>query len=853
MSAAAANLATRKLLTKGRVEKKQVSVVDGKYKLGSSLGKGGFGVVYEALNVETGDFVAVKQMSIHDMKQDEVDEIMSEITLLRNLDHPNIVQYIDNVKQDGYLHIVLEYMENGSLSQIVKKFGVFSEAVAMAYIKQVLDGLAYLHAQGVIHRDIKGANILTTKDGLVKLADFGVAIKLGENDESEASVVGTPYWMAPEIIEMSGQSSACDIWSVGCVVVELLTSAPPYFDLAPMAALFRIVTDPHPPLPERVSSMLRDFLLKCFLKEPKMRGSAVKLLRHSWIRQASHPGGKVDRPARRGGTEQQAHSRRPVASSSATGAFAEEEDDEELVDPSVSTVKLSAAALGPGGIALIIEGGEGAGAGAGAGGADGSGGVGEDGDDDANEDGEDWDTEFGVETTAPAVMQLGGTGDGDDDNDNDDDDDDDANEDGEDWDAEFGVEPTGSAAMQLGGDVEQMEGLGLASAERTVGGKGGNPGANVKQQQIQGAMKALRGQSGGVGLNLSISQNSGGGSGGGGAGDLPAALAGALGDEDINDMFWDDDDDGDDDDADFDAARAARGGGAGGRGQRGASGADGAGGIAVAAPAAAARSALNRWQENAESDDDDLEGMLAGLGDGDDDTAGDDATGFGLSVGTAAGSAERGAQQRSTGGGAALASRLEQRLAMNLTAAGNSMRGGSHNRMGSGSDAFFHDGGDLLGGDSIGADDADMWEELDFCEHEDKHEEARAISDIQAAVRLLNTQDDESVIQRAADDLIQLFEVRVVYGCRCPAWCDADTRARHTRPTNATRCRMHTSHNSIQSYSSTAHTHLCPIMYFTCLLNARQYIHVATPGDPPPSIPTCVFAIIAYILYYYFF
>ena len=829
MSAAAANLATRKLLTKGRVEKKQVSVVDGKYKLGSSLGKGGFGVVYEALNVETGDFVAVKQMSIHDMKQDEVDEIMSEITLLRNLDHPNIVQYIDNVKQDGYLHIVLEYMENGSLSQIVKKFGVFSEAVAMAYIKQVLDGLAYLHAQGVIHRDIKGANILTTKDGLVKLADFGVAIKLGENDESEASVVGTPYWMAPEIIEMSGQSSACDIWSVGCVVVELLTSAPPYFDLAPMAALFRIVTDPHPPLPERVSSMLRDFLLKCFLKEPKMRGSAVKLLRHSWIRQASRPGGKVDRPARRGGAEQQAHSRRPAASSSAAGAFAEEEDDEELVDPSVSTVKLSAAPFGPGGIALIIEGEGGAGAGAGAGGADASGGVGDDGDDDDNEDGEDWDAEFGVETMAPAVMQLGGTGDGDDDDDNNDDDDDD--DDGEDWDTEFGVEPTGSAVMQLGGDVEQKEGLGLAAAERPVGGKGGKSGANVKQQQIQGAMKALRGQSGGVGLNSSISLNSGGGSGDGGAGDLPAALAGALGDEDINDMFWDDDDDDDDDgdgdDADFDTG-AARGGGGGRRGQSGASGADGAGGIAVAAPAAAARSALNRWQEDAESDDDDLEGMLAGLGDGDDDAAG-----FDLPVGTAASSAERGAQQRSTGGGAALASRLEQRLAMNLTAAGNSMRGGSHNRMGSGSDAFFHDGGDLLGGDSIGADDADMWEELDFCEHEDKHEEARAISDIQAAVRLLNTQDDESVIQRAADDLIQLFKVRVVYGCICLAWCDADTRARHTRPMkHHAQSHAHISQSHTLVLIHCTHTYTC---VQSCILHACS-MHASTSMSRHPVV-----------------
>ena len=117
---------------------------------------------------------------------------------------------------------------------------------------QVLNGLLYLHEQGVIHRDIKRANILTTKEGLVKLADFGVATRK-DNGLHESSVVGTPYWMAPEVIELAGATTASDIWSLGCTVIELLDGKPPYHKLQPMPALFRIVNDDHPPLPEGAS------------------------------------------------------------------------------------------------------------------------------------------------------------------------------------------------------------------------------------------------------------------------------------------------------------------------------------------------------------------------------------------------------------------------------------------------------------------------------------------------------------------------------------------------------------------------------------------------------------------------
>uniref|UniRef100_A0A5B7AAJ0 non-specific serine/threonine protein kinase n=1 Tax=Davidia involucrata TaxID=16924 RepID=A0A5B7AAJ0_DAVIN len=217
--------------------------LDNKYMLGDEIGKGAYGRVYKGLDLENGDFVAIKQVSLENIAQEDLNIIMQEIDLLKNLNHKNIVKYLGSLKTKTHLHIILEYVENGSLANIIKpnKFGPFPESLVAVYIAQVLEGLVYLHEQGVIHRDIKGANILTTKEGLVKLADFGVATKLTEADVNTHSVVGTPYWMAPEVIEMSGVCAASDIWSVGCTVIELLTCVPPYYDLQPMPALFRIV------------------------------------------------------------------------------------------------------------------------------------------------------------------------------------------------------------------------------------------------------------------------------------------------------------------------------------------------------------------------------------------------------------------------------------------------------------------------------------------------------------------------------------------------------------------------------------------------------------------------------------
>lgn len=212
---------------------------------------------------------------------------MVEIQLLKKLDHPNIVKYQGFVRTSKNVSIVLEYCENGSLANMCKKYGKIPEHVAALYVEDVLEGLVYLHDQGIIHRDIKGANLLISAEGIIKLADFGVATstKLDGN----CTVVGTPHWMAPEIIEMKGALSATDIWSLGCTVVELLTGHPPYYEKPQMATAFAIVTEDQPPIPDGISDTAVDFLHLCFFKEPKMRATAKRLLKHRWITSTKEP------------------------------------------------------------------------------------------------------------------------------------------------------------------------------------------------------------------------------------------------------------------------------------------------------------------------------------------------------------------------------------------------------------------------------------------------------------------------------------------------------------------------------------------------------------------------------------
>ncbi|KAJ2822776.1 Protein kinase of the Mitotic Exit Network, partial [Coemansia sp. 'formosensis'] len=256
------------------------------YQLGNCIGRGQFGSVYRALDLETGQMLAVKQILLEGQDIDNMEDIMQEVELLKSLSSPRIVRYHGFVKTDTHLNLVMEYVENGSLSATLKSFGSFPEKLVLAYAVKIIEGLIYLHGRDVVHCDLKACNILTTKQGNTKLTDFGVSLNLKLRKPGDESVVaGTPYWMAPEIIQLDGACMASDIWSLGCTIIELLTGKPPYSELMQMAALYRIVEDDHPPIPEGISEELKDFLLRCFQKEPANRPTAAELMSHSWTMQ----------------------------------------------------------------------------------------------------------------------------------------------------------------------------------------------------------------------------------------------------------------------------------------------------------------------------------------------------------------------------------------------------------------------------------------------------------------------------------------------------------------------------------------------------------------------------------------
>lgn len=218
--------------------------------------------------------------------------LQQEIQLLKSLRHPNIVRYIDHVvnTKTNQLYIAMEYIENGSLAQMVKKYGKFPESLARTYVAKIVDGLVYLHEQGVIHRDVKGANILIDKDGVVKLADFGVATKIKASAASaelgENVAVGTPYFMAPEVITFQGIKPQSDVWSLGCTIIEMLSGEPPYASSSPFSAMYRMVEDDHPPFPSGISPALESFLLQCFQKNVDLRLTARELRSLAWLKPA---------------------------------------------------------------------------------------------------------------------------------------------------------------------------------------------------------------------------------------------------------------------------------------------------------------------------------------------------------------------------------------------------------------------------------------------------------------------------------------------------------------------------------------------------------------------------------------
>ncbi|XP_013416446.1 mitogen-activated protein kinase kinase kinase 3 isoform X2 [Lingula anatina] len=260
------------------------------WKKGKLLGAGAFGQVFLCYDADTGRELAVKQVNLGSMSVEvskEVRALECEIQLLKNLHHERIVQYYGCHQDEKILSIFMEHMPGGSVKDQIRLYGPLTENVTRKYTRQILEGVTYLHHHMIVHRDIKGANILRDSIGNVKIGDFGASKRLQTicTQTGMKSVTGTPYWMSPEVINGDGYGRKADVWSIGCTVVEMLTSSPPWSEFEAMAAIFKIATadTPQYELPAHVSLVARDILELCFRKNQKDRPYAEELLKHRFV------------------------------------------------------------------------------------------------------------------------------------------------------------------------------------------------------------------------------------------------------------------------------------------------------------------------------------------------------------------------------------------------------------------------------------------------------------------------------------------------------------------------------------------------------------------------------------------
>lgn len=260
-----------------------------RWKKGKLLGRGTFGHVYLGFNSESGEMCAMKEVTLFsdDAKSKEsAQQLGQEIALLSRLRHPNIVQYYGSETVDDKLYIYLEYVSGGSIHKLLQEYGHLGEIAIRSYTQQILSGLAYLHAKNTVHRDIKGANILVDPNGRVKLADFGMAKHIS-GPSCPLSFKGSPYWMAPEVINnnSNGCNLAVDIWSLGCTVLEMATTKPPWSQYEGVAALFKVGNSKELPfIPDHLSDDGKDFILQCLQRAPRRRPSASQLLDHPFVK-----------------------------------------------------------------------------------------------------------------------------------------------------------------------------------------------------------------------------------------------------------------------------------------------------------------------------------------------------------------------------------------------------------------------------------------------------------------------------------------------------------------------------------------------------------------------------------------
>ncbi|XP_019420600.1 PREDICTED: mitogen-activated protein kinase kinase kinase YODA-like [Lupinus angustifolius] len=258
------------------------------FKKGKFLGRGSFGQVFLGFNRDSGMMCAMKEVTLcpdDEKSMESAKQLRQEIALLSHLRHPHIIHYYGSETVDDKLYIFLEYAAGGSLNKLLREYDQLGEDAIRFYTAQILSGLSYLHGKGIVHRDIKGANILMDPNGTLKLADFGTA-KYIKGESSPFSLNGSPHWMAPEVIKNPGACDlSVDIWSLGCTILEMATTKPPWSKFEGVAVMYKLGnTDEVPKIPKYLSKQGRDFLRLCLQRDPKDRPSAAELLLHPFVK-----------------------------------------------------------------------------------------------------------------------------------------------------------------------------------------------------------------------------------------------------------------------------------------------------------------------------------------------------------------------------------------------------------------------------------------------------------------------------------------------------------------------------------------------------------------------------------------